>query len=276
MITIPVSAVDTLAYLHRGLGTRVATRAALTIRTLPAYCPVCGRYGPVWVRSRNLRESATCAWCRSISRQRQLASVVLDGWRPRRRARSLRGLARNASLRVFNAESRGPVHRALAPMAGYRSSEYFGPDLAPGTVVGGVEHRDLQDIGFDDGAFDLVLTSDVLEHVSDPYAAHAEIRRVLRPGGRHVFTIPFHANLPFDRTRAELGSDGAIIHHFPAEYHGDPLSTDGALVFTDFGRGTVRRIADLGYVVTVHVVRAPWLGVYDVAPLVFSAVRADT
>jgi SAM-dependent methyltransferase len=36
---------------------------------------------------------------------------------------------------------------------------------------------------FDDGAFDLALLDNVLEHVGDPARALAEARRVLRPGG---------------------------------------------------------------------------------------------
>lgn len=43
----------------------------------------------------------------------------------------------------------------------------------------------------DDGSFDCVFCSGVLEHVDDPQAAMAEIERVLRPGGLLLLGVPF-------------------------------------------------------------------------------------
>jgi len=43
---------------------------------------------------------------------------------------------------------------------------------------------------FPDQTFDAVFSSNVLEHVSDPAPLHAEMRRVLRPGGRGVHVMP--------------------------------------------------------------------------------------
>ncbi len=43
---------------------------------------------------------------------------------------------------------------------------------------------------FRDGAFDLALSLDVFEHVADDGAAMAEVRRILRPGGRLIATVP--------------------------------------------------------------------------------------
>ena len=45
------------------------------------------------------------------------------------------------------------------------------------------------------GSYDTVLCSEVLEHVADPAAALAEIRRVLKPGGQLVLTVPFLGRL---------------------------------------------------------------------------------
>ncbi len=43
---------------------------------------------------------------------------------------------------------------------------------------------------FPDGAFDAVTTLDVIEHIDDDVAALAELRRVLRPGGRLLVAVP--------------------------------------------------------------------------------------
>jgi SAM-dependent methyltransferase len=57
---------------------------------------------------------------------------------------------------------------------------------------------------FREGAFDAVKITEVLEHVPDAVAALRECRRVLRPGGRLVATVPFleriHAD-PHDYAR---------------------------------------------------------------------------
>jgi SAM-dependent methyltransferase len=43
---------------------------------------------------------------------------------------------------------------------------------------------------FEDGSFDVVVAGEVLEHLADPAAAVAHVRRVLRPGGRFVGSVP--------------------------------------------------------------------------------------
>jgi len=48
----------------------------------------------------------------------------------------------------------------------------------------------LQDAGFASGAFDLVTLFHVVEHVPDPRAVLAEVRRILHPNGRIVLQIP--------------------------------------------------------------------------------------
>ena len=49
---------------------------------------------------------------------------------------------------------------------------------------------DLMDLPFADGAFDLVVHSDTLEHVADPLRGLEESFRVLRPGGLSCYTVP--------------------------------------------------------------------------------------
>lgn len=54
---------------------------------------------------------------------------------------------------------------------------------------------DLTSLPFGDEAFDLVLLLDVLEHVEDESAALGQVRRVLKPGGAIVATVPALKNL---------------------------------------------------------------------------------
>ena len=48
---------------------------------------------------------------------------------------------------------------------------------------------------FDEDAFDVVWAGEVLEHVADVVGLLAELRRVLRWGGRLVVTTPWHGRL---------------------------------------------------------------------------------
>lgn len=76
---------------------------------------------------------------------------------------------------------------------------------------------------FEDGAFDLVLSCGVLEHVQHPQESLREIHRILRPGGRLlVYKLPnrfsyleaiakraglyYHGALPYDRVYDRRGA----------------------------------------------------------------------
>ncbi|MGN6872943.1 MAG: class I SAM-dependent methyltransferase [Solirubrobacteraceae bacterium] len=48
---------------------------------------------------------------------------------------------------------------------------------------------------FDDGSFELVWASEVIEHVTDTARWLSEVRRVLVPGGRLLATTPSHGRL---------------------------------------------------------------------------------
>ena len=54
----------------------------------------------------------------------------------------------------------------------------------------GVLRGDARRLPFPDGTFDVVITSEVLEHIQDDVTAIAEMVRVLKPGGRFAATVP--------------------------------------------------------------------------------------
>lgn len=58
-------------------------------------------------------------------------------------------------------------------------------------VIGArVEELDFAAEGLADGAFDLVVAGDVLEHLVNPWSLLERLRRLLAPGGRLVASIP--------------------------------------------------------------------------------------
>lgn len=194
----------------------------------PGWCNNCQKPTLFVIIGKNLREDVFCAFCRSSNRQRQMR-FILD--REYGRSRKFPG------MKVWNTENTRSLHVRLKKIFGdgYISSEFISPDLQSGTYVNRVRHEDICASSFPSSCFDLVISSDVLEHVPVPIRALKEINRVLRHGGKHVFTVPFIENMRFSDVRAIIDENGNIKCIKKPMYHGDPLRTEGILVYTIFG-----------------------------------------
>lgn len=59
-----------------------------------------------------------------------------------------------------------------------------------------VSNASIYELPFPDGTFDAVILSEILEHVERDVDALREVRRVLKPGGLALITVP-HADYPF-------------------------------------------------------------------------------
>jgi SAM-dependent methyltransferase len=243
----------------------------------PMSCPVCGRLSAAVGFAENLRETGRCRRCGATNRNRQVAYVAaravaqLTG----SSVRSLADVRRHPEIVVYNTEAQGSLHDQLHEMPRYLCSEYLGPGHAPGEVVGDTTHQDLMALSYPDASIDVVLSSDVFEHVPHPYRAHAEVHRVLRPGGHHVFTVPFHQHAHLDDVRARLDDDGEVEFLADAIYHDDPVRPEGVLVFTIFGLEMLVRLAELGFDTSMYRLWNPWHGIVGPNALVFDARRAD-
>ena len=62
-------------------------------------------------------------------------------------------------------------------------------EITPDRLIG-VLRGDGTRLPFPDATFDVVITSEVLEHIQDDVAAISEMVRVLKPGGRFAATVP--------------------------------------------------------------------------------------
>ncbi len=114
------------------------------------------------------------------------------------------------------------------------SWSFFFEDVPRGGEKNGSRCENLEQLTFADDTFDLFITQDVFEHVFNPGRAAAEIMRVLRPGGAHVFTAPKHKGLRETAQRAAL-TDSGIVHLQEAQYHGNPIGDGRSLVTWDYG-----------------------------------------
>lgn len=236
---------------------------------LEGICPVCGNHATFTRFTENLRESGACSSCGSSNRQRQMALMV----RRRFNLSPIGPMRFPKNFSIYNAEANGVLHRQLMLNSGYVCSEYFGSTYSSGKIIKGIRHEDLQRLSFKNESFDLSLSSDVLEHMPAPYDAHREIFRVLKRGGRHIFTVPFNPLAVEDDVRAII-EDGEIKYLSEKLYHGDPVRPgDGILVWTIFGVEMMRKLETIGFQVRAWNLYEPENGIVGNCNTIFEAQK---
>lgn len=147
---------------------------------------------------------------------------------------------------------RGASVRLSRECPGYVGTQFF-PDVARGATRDGWRCEDLEAMTFADESVDLHVTQDVFEHIFHPDRAFREIARTLTPGGLHVFTTPLVNKCAPTERCAVLRPDGSIEHLRVPEYHGNPVSSGGALVTMRWGYDICEQIhRESGLFTTMH------------------------
>ncbi len=232
---------------------------------LLGYCDVCEKVQPLIVNIQSnkcqdvtFREQAACWECRLSTRQRFLLAYTLRQ-------------CEEHGARIYAQEQVTDMYKALVkkrPAA--VGSEYLGPGIEPGSLVDGIRHEDCMALSFQSESYDIVVSSDVLEHVASLEEALAELFRILAPGGKLIFTVPFRHSAEKTIRRAGF-ENGALVHYLEPVYHGNPVSGEGSLVFWDIGADIFDYLHSAGFS-KVQIVCADSLvhGYYG-APLLFCA-----
>jgi SAM-dependent methyltransferase len=132
-------------------------------------------------------------------------------YRGRRRvlAAVLDGLALAPGIRILDAgcgSGRNMADLALRGAVAGVELASSSLDVARARGVGEVRAGSLEEpLPFADGAFDLAVALDVLEHLRDDRPAWHELARVVAPGGRLVVTVPQYGWL--------WGEHDVVAHH---------------------------------------------------------------
>ncbi len=227
---------------------------ALRVQPEEGNCAVCGTWGRYERAHRSIREGFPCSKCGATLRYRHQAAVIVDEF-SRHGSPSFRALVREpefAALAIYEPGIIGPFRKYLRRLAGY-SSSYYWDGVAPGRKRKGIRCEDLQALTFPDDSFDLAISSDIFEHIREPFRAFEELRRVLKPGGRHIFTVPLTWPLPEATvSRLELDGDGGDRFVLPPVYHSSPVDPRGSLVYTDFALDLPAHLREIGFETRVY------------------------
>ncbi len=160
-------------------------------------------------------------------------------------ATSIEELAeRIGEIDILDTDDASAISARLRANRAYLVSTYA-PALPLGDLGDGRSNVDLQSIPFPAERFDVVLTSDVMEHVRDFELAHAEIFRCLKPGGAHIFTVPFDENALETKTLIDTSSPTDVYLERP-QIHGDPRS-GGIAAYRICGAGMIELVRSIGF-----------------------------
>jgi hypothetical protein len=95
----------------------------------------------------------------------------------------------------------------------------------------------------------------------------------MRPGAEALMTFPFFAGSQSSVVRAEV-INGEIVHRCEPAYHGNPIASEGSLVFTDFGWDILDLIRAQGFdKVDLEIYHSAVLGHLGGGSLVFRLTR---
>lgn len=188
------------------------------------YCPCCDKEVVFEANNSWLRDNFICPNCKCIPRERALMLTIekyYPNWKDLRIHESSPG-NRGASLKLQKFCNN------------YTASQYY-QNKTPGMIINNFRNEDLEEQTFENETFDLVITSDVMEHVYNPDKAFSEIARTLKKGGAHIFCVPIINKFKKTEIWATKGEDGKPVFLKEPEYHGNPIDPEGSPVTMHWG-----------------------------------------
>jgi len=192
-------------------------------------CPICGGIGvsemdilwPELIEAWNLtldevllinrQQGQCCLQCGSNLRSRTLAGAINECFSWPGTLRDLVNQPNTSQVRLLEINEAGNLSYYLHRFRKYEFASY--PDV------------DMQRMDLPSDIYDIVVHSDTLEHIPNPVLGLQECRRILRPKGRMLMTIPI---VPTRLTRRR--------DNMPLSYHGNPAEkSSDFIVCTEYG-----------------------------------------
>ena len=102
---------------------------------------------------------------------------------------------------------------------GQLTETIYQPKEPLGKTIGSFLNQDICRLTFRNSQFDLVIHSEILEHLHDYQQALSEVQRVLKPGGIQIYTVPILFSR-MTRRRSKLDETKRTINVLPPSFHG--------------------------------------------------------
>ena len=233
---------------------------------IAGHCVICGKDSQFFYKHVALgRESLNCQHCRSTSRYRSIARGLLCV------INELTGLkvsslatlphTSNKQLSIYDTQTPFYYQHCAYPLPDLLKAtgwinvklSLFKPDRKLGEVISqGVTNQNLECLTLPDASLDILITSDVMEHVRLDDRAHREIYRVLKPGGIYLFTVPHNRSWEKNLTRVQVtdpNDSSKDVYLLEPEYHGDANSDEdgGVLAYRTYGKELEVFLTSLGF-----------------------------
>jgi SAM-dependent methyltransferase len=218
-------------------------------RNINFECNICGFIGRPFYDFPNLelrrehkigllRETLHCRKCDSSMRDRVLARQLLlqISYKNNKIYNSIKDLkqADLMDIKILNTDAYSAISKLLKDFPNYIRSSFTDPENLDSLIGSNYYNINLEKIGFPDNYFDIVLTSDVMEHVRDIDAAHREIARILKVGGKYIFTVPYDPTCLTHHILVDT-QHSVDRHLVKPQYHGDPIN-GGIIAYRVFGK----------------------------------------
>jgi len=194
-----------------------------------------------------------CGNCSASSRNRAvmyvLGKILKEG------SLAVHNWSKNKDIRILESSARGSYPVMLADKFDYYATEYNAEKIAKGKKPR--EYADFQNLHYDDESFDVVIASDVFEHVRRDEDGYKEIYRVLKKEGTFILTVPYNHNQPKTIQRVDTSGD-KDVHLLEPQYHGGGGHT---LTYRNYGRDLLSLLKRSGYAVGHFEVEVPNHGI---------------
>ncbi|TNJ45775.1 class I SAM-dependent methyltransferase [Tamlana fucoidanivorans] len=188
------------------------------------FCPCCEKNTVFIANHHWLRDHFKCNNCGCIPRERALMQVIkkqYPNWE-------------YLTIHESSPGNRGHSVLLRQKVDNYIQTHYF-PNKKLGGLVNGYRNENLEQQTFEEECFDLVVTSDVMEHIYHPDQAFKEIHRTLKQGGAHVFSVPLVNKHKTSERWANLGDNGVLEFLQEPDWHDNPIDKKGSPVTFHWG-----------------------------------------
>jgi len=175
------------------------------------------------VRYINIQQGTRCMLCGANVRSIALADAILRQVRSKSTLKEWLTGDACKTCELLEINEAGSLTDDLAKLPGHRLVRY--PEY------------NMMGLPFESRSFDLIVHSDTLEHVPDPLQGLRECRRLLRPGGACIFTVPVVVGR---LTRSRRG--------LPLSVHGSEGCVDSSMaVHSEFGADVWCHVLESGF-----------------------------